>query len=193
MALHDARLSVLSPGLGVRHLLGGRSSLGSATRDQKAGGRLVEHSQGDRPRRGRGRRRCRISRVSGTTLPRRSRIAAVRRGTSITTGDRDEVFFTRGWSPWIQEGAVTTRAMLGDRATIRLPLPERRPYLLTLRADPASTGNSWPGGAPAERPTAGAVTVCAGSPARRLLLGHDPGRGRKGWIQIGSSSSPTRW
>jgi len=61
-------------------------------------------------------------------------------GTSITTGDRDEVFFSRGWSRWIQEGAVTTRAMLGDRATIRLPLPERRPYLLTLRADPASTG-----------------------------------------------------
>ncbi|HEY7056571.1 MAG TPA: glycosyltransferase family 39 protein [Vicinamibacterales bacterium] len=60
-------------------------------------------------------------------------------GTSIAAGSRDAMFYMDGWSPWKREGAVTVRMMTGDRGTIRLPLPERRAYSLTLRADPVTS------------------------------------------------------
>ena len=58
--------------------------------------------------------------------------------TSISTGERDWLFYPRGWSPWRQDGMVTARVMLGERGTIRIPVPRPRPYLLTVRADPAT-------------------------------------------------------
>lgn len=57
--------------------------------------------------------------------------------TSIETGPRDRVFYRGNWSDWSRGGAVTSRIMLGERAAIRFPLPERRAYKLTLRLDPA--------------------------------------------------------
>jgi hypothetical protein len=57
--------------------------------------------------------------------------------TSIETGPRDAVFYRGNWSGWVRGGAVISRIMLGDRAAIRFPLPERRAYKLTLRLDPA--------------------------------------------------------
>jgi Dolichyl-phosphate-mannose-protein mannosyltransferase len=57
--------------------------------------------------------------------------------TSIETGPRDAVFYRGNWSDWVRGGAITSRIMLGDRARIRFPLPQRRAYKLTLRLDPA--------------------------------------------------------
>jgi hypothetical protein len=57
---------------------------------------------------------------------------------TIAAGPRDDMFFTKQWSPIHTEGAVTARVVLGDRAAIALPLPNRRPYRLTLRLDPVS-------------------------------------------------------
>jgi hypothetical protein len=59
-------------------------------------------------------------------------------GTSIAAGERDDIFFSRGWSASKQDGVVISRVIVGERAAIRFPLPEVRPYLLTLRADPAT-------------------------------------------------------
>ena len=58
--------------------------------------------------------------------------------TSIDTGERDWIFYRQGWSATRREGAVVARVVIGDRATIRFPIPERRAYRLTLRADPAT-------------------------------------------------------
>jgi dolichyl-phosphate-mannose-protein mannosyltransferase len=60
---------------------------------------------------------------------------------TIDAGDRDAVFFTTGWSPARQDGNVTARVVVGDRAKIEFPLPERRAYRLTLRVDPVTAGN----------------------------------------------------
>jgi len=58
--------------------------------------------------------------------------------TSIETGERDWVFYRRGWSSRQTHGAVTARVMVGDQAIIRFPIPVPRSYRLTLRADPAT-------------------------------------------------------
>jgi len=58
--------------------------------------------------------------------------------TSIETGERDWLFYRRGWSAPKTEGAVTARVMVGDQAIIRFPVPVQRSYRLTLRADPAT-------------------------------------------------------
>jgi hypothetical protein len=58
--------------------------------------------------------------------------------TSINTGERDWVFYTRGWSKPRTHGAVTARVMIGEQGTIRFPIPVMRTYRLTLRADPAT-------------------------------------------------------
>jgi 4-amino-4-deoxy-L-arabinose transferase-like glycosyltransferase len=57
---------------------------------------------------------------------------------TITAGTRDDVFYTTQWSPRHTDGAVTARVVLGERASIALPLPVRRPYRLTLRMDPVT-------------------------------------------------------
>ena len=58
--------------------------------------------------------------------------------TSIDTGERDWLFYRRGWSAPRRDGAVVARVVIGDQATIRFPIPERRAYRLTLRVDPAT-------------------------------------------------------
>jgi microcompartment protein CcmK/EutM len=58
--------------------------------------------------------------------------------TSIETGERDWVFYRRGWSARQTHGAVTARVIVGDQAIIRFPIPVQRTYRLTLRADPAT-------------------------------------------------------
>ncbi len=65
---------------------------------------------------------------------------ALRKGDEVTipAGNRDGAFYSKGWSPWNTEGAVTARVVLGTRGTIALPLPERRPYRITMRIDPAT-------------------------------------------------------
>jgi hypothetical protein len=55
--------------------------------------------------------------------------------TSIETGDRDRIFYRRGWSAPHFEN-IMVRVSLSDRAVIRLPLPERQAYELVLRLDP---------------------------------------------------------
>ncbi len=57
--------------------------------------------------------------------------------TSIETGDRDRVFYRRGWSPSHVEN-ITVRVSRDERAVVRLPLPERRAYDLVLRLDPVT-------------------------------------------------------
>lgn len=62
---------------------------------------------------------------------------AIARGddTSIDTGDRDLVFYRRGWSGVHKEG-ITVRVSRGERSTVRIPLPQRRDYDIVLRMDP---------------------------------------------------------
>jgi len=57
----------------------------------------------------------------------------------IQAGDRDRVYFNGPWSEPEQQGNVTVRAALGTIVSIRVPLPQAREYLLTLRLDPAET------------------------------------------------------
>ncbi len=60
---------------------------------------------------------------------------ARRQDTNIETGDRDLVFYRRGWSAAHREG-ITVRVSRGERSTVRIPLPDRRDYELVLRMDP---------------------------------------------------------
>jgi Dolichyl-phosphate-mannose-protein mannosyltransferase len=62
---------------------------------------------------------------------------AIARGedTSIDTGERDLVFYRRGWSGVHREG-ITVRVSRGERSTVRIPLPGRRDYDIVLRMDP---------------------------------------------------------
>ena len=57
--------------------------------------------------------------------------------TSIETGERDRVFYRSGWAAPHVEG-ITARYSVAGRATIRIPLPERRGYDLVLRLDPVT-------------------------------------------------------
>lgn len=56
---------------------------------------------------------------------------------SIETGPRDRVFFRRGWSGPHADG-VMVRVSTRERATLRIPLPERRDYDLVVRMDPVA-------------------------------------------------------
>jgi hypothetical protein len=57
---------------------------------------------------------------------------------SVIAGDRDAVFFGPGWSDARPAGNVTTRVSVADRAIVKLPLPDVRPYDLVLRLDPVA-------------------------------------------------------
>ncbi|MEN3340373.1 MAG: Dolichyl-phosphate-mannose-protein mannosyltransferase [Acidobacteriota bacterium] len=56
---------------------------------------------------------------------------------SIEAGTRDLAFFGRGWSAPHTDG-VPVRVSLGERATVRLPLPVRRDYDVVVRLDPVA-------------------------------------------------------
>ncbi len=56
---------------------------------------------------------------------------------SIEAGPRDRWFFPGGWSAPHTDG-VPVRVSLGDRATVRLPLPARRDYDVVVRLDPVA-------------------------------------------------------
>ena len=60
---------------------------------------------------------------------------ARREDVSIETGPRDGVFFAAGWSAPHSDG-VPVRISVGDRATVRFPLPARRDYEVVVRLDP---------------------------------------------------------
>ena len=57
--------------------------------------------------------------------------------TSIETGFRDTIFYRSGWSPPHLEG-ITVRVSTAQWSVIRIPLPARRAYALTLRLDPVA-------------------------------------------------------
>ena len=57
--------------------------------------------------------------------------------TSIETGDRDRVFYRRGWSPPHVENIIV-RVSRGERSVVRFPLPARRGYEIVLRIDPVT-------------------------------------------------------
>ena len=55
---------------------------------------------------------------------------------TIQAGENDEAFFAEGWSDLVATGAVTARFAVSTEATVLVPLPEKRPYVLALRLDP---------------------------------------------------------
>jgi 4-amino-4-deoxy-L-arabinose transferase-like glycosyltransferase len=55
--------------------------------------------------------------------------------TSIAAAPDDGVFFARGWTGLFAAGAVVARFAEADRAVLKVPLPEARPYQLVLRMD----------------------------------------------------------
>jgi 4-amino-4-deoxy-L-arabinose transferase-like glycosyltransferase len=54
----------------------------------------------------------------------------------IGAGERDRVFFRKGWSPPRTDGNVTARTSEAARATVHFPLPHKRSYEVVLRLDP---------------------------------------------------------
>ncbi len=56
---------------------------------------------------------------------------------SVEAGSRDGVFFGDGWSAPYVDG-LTFRVSRAERATVRIPLPERRSYHIVLRLDPVA-------------------------------------------------------
>ena len=54
----------------------------------------------------------------------------------IGAGERDRVFFRKGWSPPQTDGNVTARTSEAARATVHFPLPDKRAYEVVLRLDP---------------------------------------------------------
>jgi Dolichyl-phosphate-mannose-protein mannosyltransferase len=54
----------------------------------------------------------------------------------IRAGERDRFLFAGGWSPLVVTANVTARFSTEREATIRLPLPDPRPYSLLFRIDP---------------------------------------------------------
>ena len=55
--------------------------------------------------------------------------------TSVEAGDNDAVFFGTGWTGLVHSGMVTSRFANAERATLRVPFPERRAYHVVLRMD----------------------------------------------------------
>ncbi len=54
----------------------------------------------------------------------------------IRAGFRDRIFLAEGWSGVVVSGNVTARFSTKPDASVRLPLPQLRPYRLLLRIDP---------------------------------------------------------
>jgi hypothetical protein len=71
----------------------------------------------------------------------RESIAAGEAG-MIRAGDRDAIFFDGAWSRPHGSGNVVVRAAMGDRVSLRMPLPKIAEYALTLRMDPAQPSES---------------------------------------------------
>ncbi|MES1255559.1 MAG: hypothetical protein ABUS56_08125, partial [Acidobacteriota bacterium] len=57
-------------------------------------------------------------------------------GAGIIASSRDRWLFTEGWSSLVVSGNVVSRFTTQASATMRIPLPEPRPYKLILRMDP---------------------------------------------------------
>ena len=64
--------------------------------------------------------------------------------TSVAAGDNDGVFFGTGWTGLVHSGMVTSRFANAERATLRVPFPERRAYHLVLRMDAVPDANGSP-------------------------------------------------
>jgi hypothetical protein len=59
---------------------------------------------------------------------------------NIEAGQRDWIFYRRGWSAWRQDGAVTAHVSRERQATVHFPLPASKPYEIVLRFDPVAPG-----------------------------------------------------
>jgi hypothetical protein len=57
---------------------------------------------------------------------------------TIDAGDRGGVFYRRGWSRPHAEGLANVRVSRAARASVHIPLPEKRPYEVVLRLDPVA-------------------------------------------------------
>ncbi len=57
----------------------------------------------------------------------------------IRAGQRDLWFFADGWSEAVVTSNVTTRSAVNSTASLRIVLPETRPYELLFRMDPVAT------------------------------------------------------
>jgi hypothetical protein len=57
---------------------------------------------------------------------------------NVEAGERDRIFFRRGWSAPHPEGAVTVRVSQTGRAAVHFPLPAKRAYEIALRIDPVA-------------------------------------------------------
>jgi hypothetical protein len=64
--------------------------------------------------------------------------------TSVAAGDNDGVFFGSGWTGLVHSGMVTSRLANAERATLRVPFPERRGYHLVLRMDAVPDASGSP-------------------------------------------------
>jgi hypothetical protein len=62
----------------------------------------------------------------------------------IAAGERDHLFLGDGWSRLVVTGNVRARFATNQTVHIRMPLPELRPYDVTLRIDPLD----YPGASP---------------------------------------------
>jgi hypothetical protein len=83
---------------------------------------------------------------------------------SIEPGFRDAMFFGEGWSAPYTHG-LTYRVSRADRATVRIPFPEQRPYQVVLRLDPVAPGSQRR-----------AVVLLNRQLLATLLLTYDPNR-----------------
>lgn len=57
---------------------------------------------------------------------------------NIAAGPRDRVFFRQNWSPPHVDGSVTSRVSRNERASVHVPLPQKRAYEIALRIDPVA-------------------------------------------------------
>jgi 4-amino-4-deoxy-L-arabinose transferase-like glycosyltransferase len=85
----------------------------------------------------------------------------------ILAGQRDHLLLADGWSGLVVTENVTARFTTHPLATIRLPLPELRPYRIVLRLDPLHYAGA---------PPARAHIALNGHPVATLDLGWDPER-----------------
>jgi hypothetical protein len=57
---------------------------------------------------------------------------------NIAAGPRDRVFFRQHWSSPHVDGSVTSRVSRNERASVHVPLPQKRAYEIALRIDPVA-------------------------------------------------------
>ena len=74
------------------------------------------------------------------TLPWFTAREAIANGEAVTleAGERERVFYRRGWSKSHAEGLVNVRVSRDARASVHLPLPKKRAYEVVLRLDPVA-------------------------------------------------------